>query len=188
MVNSIYSDVFDIKDVELKMRNMVEMFASELSNIHVTRPSVDYMNKVIIMENNKSVMLRSVAVVSVFDAKTLHIEFSNKDIILKFDKKIREFGLSTQTEGKILKVFYIDLVGDRRSKLVKEISNLEEHRKVMLRALRQDCNNTIKKMFKDKNANDDNIRSLTKKVQTLTDLHIGQVSTISKCKKSTLQC
>lgn len=185
MGTSSCSDVGDIRDIELKMKTVVETFTCDLLNIHTVRPSVDYMNKMTITDSNKCVMLRSVAVVSVLDVKVLAIEFFGKDVILKFDKKIRECGLKTQVEGKIIKVSYIDMVEERRSRLTKEISNLEEHKKIMLRALRQEYNNKIRKLFKDKN--DDNVKSLTKRVQVITDLFVGQISVISKNKRQTLQ-
>ena len=75
---------------------------------------------------------------------------------------------------------------DRRKEISKSIRKLGEDAKVVIRLVRKDVNNKSKKMEKDKDLNEDELRSLTKEIQEITDKYIKNIDILPVKKKEVM--
>lgn len=172
-----------------KMQSTIDTFVEELSAIHVGRPTISFLGKQSIKESNSTspnITLKNVASLSVYDRNTLVAEFFDKDVCSKFDKKIRECGLSTTLDGLRLKVFTQDIVGEKRVKLRKDLLLLEEQKKVFIRVIRQTYNNKLKRLQKSKEIDEVEFNVLLKNIQTHTDNFIKKIVEMTKEKLKSL--
>lgn len=176
--------------VESKMKTICTGYGDELSCIQTGRPTIFFLSKQYIIANDNitRVYLKSVASLFAKDYNTLIVEFFDKDIFLKFDKKIRECGFGTSAvDGLRLKVFTTDIfLGEKRVKMQKVIANLEEQAKVSIRTIRQTYNNKTKRLHKDKDIDDTELKIIFKKIQTHTDAYIKKITEMAKEKLNTL--
>jgi ribosome recycling factor len=166
-----------------KMQSALDTYKEELSSIHVGRPTISFLSKQYIKENSNlscNIILKNVASLSVYDRSTLLAEFFDKDICFKFDKKIRECGLSTSLDGLRLKVFTQDIVGEKRVKLRKDVLLLEEQKKISVRVIRQTYNNKLKRLQKDNGIDETELNVLLKNIQTHTDNFVKKIVDMTK--------
>ena len=68
-----------------------------------------------------------------------------------------------------------ELTEDRRKELVKDIKKKGEGAKVAIRNIRRDANDAIKKMEKNGDISEDELKDNEDKIQKLTDKYVGQI-------------
>ena len=68
-----------------------------------------------------------------------------------------------------------ELTEDRRKELVKDIKKKGEGAKVAIRNIRRDANDAIKKMEKNGDISEDELKDNEDKIQKPTDKYVGQI-------------
>jgi ribosome recycling factor len=101
------------------------------------------------------------------------------------EKAIRnaDLGLNPGNDGKLVRVPIPPLTEERRRDLAKKISHIAEERRVGLRNVRREANDSLKKMMKDKLISEDEERQSLESIQKLTDSYIAKVDQASKAKE-----
>ena len=74
-------------------------------------------------------------------------------------------GLTTNTDGKIIRVLIPSLSGDRRGKIVAQIKEMTEASKVSIRNIRRDANKHIDKEEKDSVLTEDEAKKVKDQIQ-----------------------
>ena len=75
---------------------------------------------------------------------------------------------------------------ERRTELIKVIHKIIEDGKIAIRNLRRDANDQLKKLEKDKELSEDNLKRALDNVQVDTDLYIEKLNTILNIKEKEL--
>ena len=75
---------------------------------------------------------------------------------------------------------------DRRKELVKVVKGYGENSKIAIRNLRRDGLDKLKKLEKDKEISEDELRQAEEEVQKVTDKFIKKVEDITKLKEKEL--
>jgi ribosome recycling factor len=101
------------------------------------------------------------------------------------EKSIRssDLGLNPMNDGKIIRVPIPQLTEERRKELVKRLHHLAEEHRVVLRNLRRDANEQLKKALKDKLISEDDERRALDETQKLTDSQIAKLDQAAKSKE-----
>lgn len=76
---------------------------------------------------------------------------------------------------KVIRLIFPELTEERRKDLVKDIKKKGEAAKVAVRNIRRDANDAYKKLKKEEDVSEDEIKELEDKVQKLTDKYIKDV-------------
>jgi ribosome recycling factor len=87
------------------------------------------------------------------------------------EKGIKEskLGINPTVDGKLIRLRIPELSEERRKQLCKTVKTMAEEAKVRIRAIRRDGLDGLKKLEKERAITEDDLRSLEKEVQTLTD-------------------
>ena len=86
-----------------------------------------------------------------------------------------DLGLTPTNDGKVIRLVFPELTEDRRKELVKDIKKKGENTKVAIRNIRRDANDAIKKLSKDTDMSEDEVKKNEDSIQKLTDKYVAQV-------------
>ena len=125
--------------------------------------------------------ISQMASVAVPDSRTLTIQPWDKGGIAVVEKAIlkSDLGLTPVNDGKIIRIVIPPLTEERRKDLVKVARKYSEEAKVAVRNVRRDANDGLKKLEKDKEITEDELKKAVDDVQKLTDKFVGEVD--KKC-------
>ena len=94
-----------------------------------------------------------------------------------------DLGLTPVNDGKIIRLSFPPLTEERRKEFVKVISKKSEEAKVAVRGVRRDAIEAFKKMQKNSEITEDDLKKAEKDIQDLTDKYIKNIDEESKKKE-----
>ena len=129
--------------------------------------------------------LAQVGTVSVPEARMIVIQPWDASILGDIEKAINasDIGIHPNNDGKVIRLNFPPLDGERRKELVKEVSKRGEEAKVAVRGVRRDSIERFKKQKKAGEITEDGLLDLEDDIQKLTDRYIKLIDTIVKEKE-----
>ena len=129
--------------------------------------------------------LNQVASVISLDATTISISPWEKNLLSVIEKTIQEenIGTNPNNNGEIIKLIFPPMTTEKRKEIVKQSKTISEHSKVSIRNIRKITNDKIKKLEKDKEINQDEMKDALSKIQEETDNFISKIVELSKNKE-----
>ena len=129
--------------------------------------------------------INQLASISVPEARLLVIQPYDKSVIKEMEKAIlaSDLGLTPSNDGSVIRLVIPPLTEERRRELAKLVKKYSEDAKVAVRNIRRDANDELKKLEKNGEITEDELRSYTDDVQKLTDDHIAKIDAITKEKE-----
>ncbi len=89
-----------------------------------------------------------------------------------------DLGLNPNSDGSVIRLNLPQLTEERRKEIVKTVHKKAEETRVVVRNLRRDANDAIKKAEKAKEMTEDEAKKGTEDVQKITDKIIKEVDAI----------
>jgi len=132
--------------------------------------------------------LNQIAGISAPEPSMLVIQPWDKGIISSIEKAIlkSDLGLNPSNDGSIIRIAIPPLSEERRQELIKIVHKRVEERRVAIRSLRHDALNTLKKLEKDKEISQDDLKRAQDQLQKVTDAHITEIEQLGKDKEKEL--
>jgi ribosome recycling factor len=165
------------KNTEGKMDQSIVAFKNNLSKVRTGRANPALLDSVQVDYYGSPVPLSQVANVSLLDSRTISIQPWEKGMGAKIEKAIREsdLGLNPASMGDLIRVPMPPMSEERRKELTKVVRGEGESAKVIIRNLRRDANESVKKLVKDKLASEDEQKRAEADIQKTTDRHIAEI-------------
>ena len=112
----------------------------------------------------------------------------DKSLIPAIEKTILQanLGFNPSNDGKIIRLVVPELTEDRRKEYVKVVKKEAEEGKVTVRNVRKDVNNKLRKLEKDSEITEDELKASEEKVQKSTDKYIAAIDTALAAKEKEL--
>ena len=172
---------FNTKNTEEKMKKSVAAYESNLSTIRASQANAAIVSKVTFEYYGAPTKLVDMASVSVSDPKTLTISPYDRSTLKAMVKAIQasDVGITPQDDGSVIRLVFPPLTEEHRKGLAKQIQKMGEDARVVIRNIRRDANDEIKKLKKDGEMTEDEQKAGEKSVQDLTDQYIKQVDAIT---------
>ena len=166
-----------LKETEEKMQKSVENTKTKFSHVRAGRASVSMLDGVTVEAYGSPTPLNQVGTVSAPEARLLVIDPWDKSLIPAIEKTILQanLGFNPSNDGKIIRLVVPELTEDRRKEYVKMVKKEAEEGKVAIRNVRKEVNNKLRKLEKDSEITEDQLKSSEEKVQKSTDKFIAQV-------------
>ena len=166
-----------IQKYEEKMKKTLVSLESELATIRAGRANPHILDKLTVDYYGSPTPLQQVANITVPEARMLQIQPWESSLIKGIEKAIltSDIGLNPNNDGKVIRLIFPELTEERRKELVKDIKKKGEAAKVAVRNIRRDANDAYKKLKKEEDVSEDEIKELEEKVQKLTDKYIKDV-------------
>lgn len=173
-----------IQVYETKMGKTLNALESELTTIRAGRANPHILDKLTVDYYGAPTPLQQVANISVPEARIIQIQPWESSMIKAIEKAIlcSDLGLNPSNDGKMIRLVFPELTEERRKDLVKDVKKKGEAAKVAVRNIRRDANDAYKKLKKEEDVSEDEIKELEDKVQKLTDKYIKDVDAAVEAK------
>ncbi|MED4401501.1 ribosome recycling factor [Metabacillus fastidiosus] len=174
-----------ISTTKEKMEKAVAAYGRELATVRAGRASASLLDKITVDYYGAPTPVNQMASISTPEARLLVIQPYDKTIIGDIEKAIlkSDLGLTPTSDGSIIRLSVPALTEERRKELVKLVKKYGEEAKIAVRNVRRDGNDDLKKLEKNGDITEDELRGLTDDIQKLTDKFIENVDSLTKDKE-----
>jgi ribosome recycling factor len=167
-------------DAEAKMKKSVKSLQEEYSVLRTGRASPALFEKLPVEYYGSKTPLSQVANISVPEARLVVIQPWDKGVIGDIEKAIlaSDLSLTPSNDGKVIRINIPPLNESRRKELVKQAKAVAENFRVGVRNVRRDVNEAYKKLQKDGELTEDEIKKALDEIQKITDATIRDIDRI----------
>jgi len=173
-----------LKIYEEKMDKTIEALKRDLASIRTGRASTTLLDRISVDYYGTPTPVKQVANVSAPEPRLITIVPWERKMLGDIERAIlkSDLGLNPNNDGTMIRLEIPQLTEERRKELSKKVSKDAEDSKVVIRNIRRDANDAIKKMEKKKEITEDDSKEAQENIQKLTDKKIKLIDEI-KAKK-----
>lgn len=173
-----------LEDAKDTMEGAVKHLIIELGKIRAGKASPQMLDGLQIEYYGSMTPLSNVATINTPDARTIAIRPFEKKTINDIEKAIRNgnLGFAPSNDGEMIRISVPPLNEERRRELAKRAKNEVETAKINIRNIRQDANNSLRKLTKEGIA-EDLVKVSEDRVQQLTNSFVSKVEQILAAKE-----
>ncbi|PAB61237.1 ribosome recycling factor [Anaeromicrobium sediminis] len=173
------------KELEEKMQKTIRVYKEDLNAMRAGRANPALLDKIMVDYYGSSTPLKQIANVSAPEPRMLVIQPYDQTAISSIEKSITqsELGLNPSNDGKIIRLAIPQLTEERRKDLIKLVKKTAEGSKVAIRNERRDANDKLKKLQKNGEITEDDLKGAEEEVQKLTNKYIDVIDELLKKKE-----
>ncbi len=162
---------YDKQDLKRRMDGAFEVLQKELSGLRTGRASVNLLDTVMVDMYGSKMPLNQVGTVSVPESRMLSVQVWDAGAVKSVEKAIRDagLGLNPMPDGNNIRIPVPDLNEERRKELAKIAGKIAENARISVRNVRRDGMDSVKKMEKDGDISEDDLKRLSDEIQKQTD-------------------
>lgn len=167
-------------EIETKMNKAVAVLTEQLHTLRAGRANPAVLDKIRVDYYGTSSKINEVAAVSVPEPRMLVIQPWDATLVKEIEKAIQasDIGINPANDGKVLRLLFPQPTEERRRELVKDAKKYGEDSKVAIRNIRRDFIDKFKKMQKNNEITEDDLKNSETEIQKMTDNFIKQIDTI----------
>jgi ribosome recycling factor len=177
-----------IANAKERMTKAIQAYTRELASIRAGRASASLLDRIQVDYYGAPTPVNQLAGISVPEARLLVIQPYDKSILGEIEKAIlkSDLGLNPTNDGSIIRLAIPQLTEERRKELAKLVKKEAEEAKIAVRNIRRDGNEDLKKLEKNGEITEDDLRGYSDDIQKMTDEHIAKIDQITKEKEKEL--
>ena len=175
-----------IETANAKMDKAVEHLEADLRSLRTGRASVALVDSLMVEQFGSMVPLKTIATLSTPDAHTIAVTPWDRTIMQSVEKAIRDsqsLGLNPSSDGNTIRLNIPPMTEDRRRDILKQLGEKVEQANISLRNARHEVLAEAKKLEKDKQATQDDLKFAEAELNKKIDLYKGKIDVISKAKE-----
>lgn len=160
-----------------KMGKTMNNLAEEFGGIRAGRANPHVLDKLRVDYYGTPTAIQQVANVSVPEPRMIQIQPWEASMVKEIEKAIltSDLGINPTNDGKTVRFLFPELTEERRKELAKDVKKKGENAKVAIRNIRRDANDSFKKLAKEEDVSEDEIKQLEDQAQKMTDKYIADV-------------
>ena len=130
--------------------------------------------------------IKNLGTISTPEPRQIKITPFDPTVLAEMNKAIlaANLGVTPQTDGKVLRITVPELNEERRKEIVKVAKRQSEDQKIVMRNVRRDANEAVKKLEKDGKISEDDLKQALDKIQKATDAGIARIDAELKSKEA----
>jgi ribosome recycling factor len=165
------------KKTNERMQQAVDVLKKDFGTVRTGRASLALLDGIAVEYYGSATPLNQAATLSTPDPKQIVIQPWDPKIIVDIERAIlkSDLGLTPTNDGKFIRINIPPLTEERRKDLVKVVKKRAEEAKVAVRNIRRDSNEGLKKLQKDKEISEDELKKSLDEMQKITDSFILKV-------------
>ncbi len=170
---------------EERMQKAINHMEDEFAKVRAGRANPAILNGIKVDYYGMPTDLNQVGSISVPEARQLVITPWDKSVLSMVERAINMagIGINPTNDGSCIRLIFPELTEERRKELVKEIKKMSEETKVAVRNVRRDAMDEAKKMQKNSEMTEDELKVAEEKIQKITDSFIGNVEKLAQAKE-----
>lgn len=179
MLNEIYNQT------KTSMTKTIDSLKRDFSTLRSGKVSIAILDNIRVDYYGTPTPLNQIGSVIATDATTIVITPWEKTLIKEVEKAIQEanIGVNPNSDSETIKLFFPPMTQEQRKEVAKEAKAMGEKAKVAIRNVRQDSNNAIKKLEKDKELTEDISKKGQDEIQKYTDEFVKKIDEMVKAKE-----
>ncbi len=183
---SVIDDILD--DAELKMDAAVDHTKVEFSRIRTGRANPTLLTDLRVSYYDAPTPLQQIASVTAPEARILLISPYDSSALGDIEKAIMssDLGLNPSNDGKVIRVVFPELTGERRKQFVKMARERAEEGRIAVRNARRSAKSDLETLESESEISEDDLRRAEDDLQKRTDAATKQIDEILKAKESEL--
>lgn len=178
-----------LHNAEQKMHAAVEALKKELASIRTGHATPALVEHIKVEYAGVPTPLMQIAGISAPAARLLVIQPWDKSSLGGIEKAIlkSDLGLTPTSDGNVIRINIPPLSEERRRELVKVVRSRVEKERVVVRNLRREVMDELKKLEKDKELSQDELKRALEQLQKLTDSFIAGIDQVGRDKEAELE-
>ena len=166
--------MFNTSQFDEKMSKTLDVFSKELSSLRTGRANASMLDLVKVDVYGQQMPINQLASITTPEPRTINIQVWDINNVSLIDAAIKksELGLNPQIDGQLIRLPVPDLSEERRNEMKKIVKSMGEKCKVSIRNIRREANDDLKKLLKNKEISEDEVKKYEKLVQEFTDKNI----------------
>jgi ribosome recycling factor len=174
-------------NIQQKINKVLDVIKGDLATIRTGRATPSIVENIVVTVYGGSTRLKvmELATIGATDSQTLVLNPFDPSIINEIQKGIEaaNVGLTPVVDGHVVRISIPPLSQERREELIKAMRHKLENGKIMIRQVRHDAMEDIKKEFEGR---EDDIKRLEKEVQKIVDETMEHIEDLGKQKEKEL--
>lgn len=168
------------QELNVSMKKVVDNLKVQLIKIRTGRASAHILDGVVVDYYGAPTPISQVGQISTPEARLLQVQPYDKTMITAVEKAIlaANLGVTPSNDGNLVRIPFPALTEERRKQEVKHIKKFGEEAKILLRNLRRDQNEVVKKIEKNKEISEDQSKKYQHDIQTITDDFVAKIDEI----------
>lgn len=177
-----------LRNVEEKMRTSIKVLQRELATIRTGRATPALVDHIKVEYAGVPTPLNQLASISTPRVRLLVIQPWDKGSIHSIEKAIlkSDLGLNPINDGNVIRINIPPLTEERRQELIKVARGKVEKEKIVMRNIRRDAMDELKRLEKGKEISQDELKRALDQLQKITDGFIANAEQVGQDKEAEL--
>jgi ribosome recycling factor len=160
-----------LRKAEQDMKRATEATLKDFNGVRTGRASLALLEGIQVDYHGTPSPLNRVANLAIPERRLITIQPWDTSMISIIEKAIlkSDLGITPSNDGKLIRLAVPALTEERRKELVKVVRKMAEEGRVVIRNIRRDANEALKKLEKSRQASEDAVRKATDQIQDLTN-------------------
>ncbi len=157
-------------ETKRKMEKTLELVKEEFKSIRTGRAAPGLVENIRVSCYGSFTQIKQLANIAAPEPQLIVISPYDPSILKDIEKAIlqSELGLTTNTDGKVIRISIPPLSEDRRKKIVTQVKEMTEATKISIRNIRREANKHIDKEEKDSQLTEDEAKKTKEQIQKFT--------------------
>jgi ribosome recycling factor len=177
--------------LQQKMQKAIHAIQEDLGTIRTGRATPALVENVVISayENTQHLKIKEMATITTDGPRSLVIVPFDPSILKDLERGINSgnLGFTGVTDGNLIRINLPSLTAERREEYIKLAHAKIEGGRVMIRQIRHDAMNEVKRNFDSKLISEDDKKRIEKDIQTHTDNFIEEIEILKEKKEAELR-
>ena len=178
------NDVLD--DANAKIAKSFDTLKAQFAGLRTGKASPSLVDGVKVDYYGAPTPIKNLATISTPEPRQIKIAPFDPSVLGEMNKAIlaANLGVTPQTDGRVLRITIPELNEERRKEIVKVAKKQAVDQKIVMRNVRRDANDAVKKLEKDKKITEDERDQGLEKIQKATDDGIAKIDAELKLKEA----
>jgi len=175
-------------EVKKRMDGAIDRVRRDMASVRTGRATVSLLDGIQVEAYGSKMPINQVATLSVPEPAMIVAQPFDPSLMGAIEKAIRasDLGLNPANDGKIVRIPIPALTDERRKELSRHVHKQAEEGRNVVRQVRRDANERLKKLLKEHKISEDDERKGLDHVQKITDEHVKMVDELQKKKDQDL--
>ena len=175
-----------LNDANIKIGKSFETLKTQFAGLRTGKASPALVDGIKVEYYGAPTPIKNLATVSTPEPRQIKISPFDPTVLAEMNKAIlaANLGVTPQNDGKVLRITVPELNEERRKEIVKVAKKQAEDQKVVMRNVRRDANDVVKKLEKDGKISEDDLKQGLDKIQKAIDDGIAKIDAELKAKES----
>jgi ribosome recycling factor len=175
-------------ELKTRMDAAIDRVRRDMASVRTGRAAVSLLDGVHVEAYGSKMPLNQVASLSIPEPALIVAQPFDPSTMKEIEKAIRssDLGLNPSNDGKVIRIPIPSLTDERRKELSRHVHKQAEEGRNVVRNVRRDANERLKKLLKEHKISEDDERKGLDQVQKITDEHVKLIDELQKKKDQDL--